>query len=41
MEILYYKIRDIKENLRMNKIKILAIVGKSGSGKDSILKYLK
>lgn len=25
----------------MSKIKILAIVGKSGSGKDSILKYLK
>lgn len=25
----------------MNKIKILAIVGKSGSGKDSILKYLR
>lgn len=31
----------IKENLKMSKIKILAIVGKSGSGKDSILKYLK
>ena len=41
MEILFFKTKDMKEKTMKKRVKILAIIGKSGSGKDSLMEKIK